>query len=398
MPNPGLAAPASEAGGRNGLIGAARAGLTARAPAPHGRAAPAARRTGGELQLPAAVLLGAAFLLGACTTPSRRIAVTSGDDGAILLFDAGLARVDTLRLSEAFPDRSTVGAWLAPDGSALYAAYRSPTAGALVRARVADGAILDRVDFFAGAPAIVYPLYDGRTVLAATEARTAGGSQALLHFLGSDLSAQSEPIPVCSTRIRGLATVRTTDRVYALCDGDVLVDLDRRLRTFVRSVPLGSGDPFTGAGCDARAVSVSSNGSIVFVLCAGTGTIRYLDRVTLEPVDSLAVGVGAESWARSPDGQYAVILRPAEREIVVADLRRRVITGRPVPTYTPRAVTVGSDSRSAYVATGDGASGGSLIEIDLASGAIVRERGSAARPVTLSVWPGEESPVMRWKR
>lgn len=398
MPDPGLAAPASEAGGRNGLIDGAHAGLTARAPAPHGRAASSARRAGRGLRLPSAVLLGAAFVLGACTTPSRRIAVTSGDDGTILLFDAGLSRADTLRLSDAFPDRSTAGAWLAPDGSVLYAAYRSPTAGALVRARVADGAILDRVDFFAGAPVIVYPLYDGRTVLAATEARSAGGSQTLLHFLGSDLSAQSEPIPVCPTGIRGLATARTIDRVYALCEGDVLVDLDRRLRTLVRSVPLDSGDPFAGAGCDARAVAVSSNGSIVFVLCARTGTIRYLDRVTLEPVDSLAVGVGAESWARSPDGQYAVILRPLDREIVVADLRRRTITGRPVPSYTPRAVTVGSDSRSAYVATGDGASGGSIIEIDLASGAIVGEHGSAARPVTLSAWPGEESPVMRWKR
>lgn len=398
MPNPGLAAPAGEAGGRNRLIDGGRARLTARAPAPHRRAAPAVRRTGGGLRLPAAVLLGTAVLLGACTTPSRRIAVTAGDDGTILLFDAGLARVDTLRLSETFPDRSPVGAWLAPDGSTLYAAHRSATAGALVRARVADGAILDRVDFFAGAPAVVHPLYDGRTVLAATEAPAAAGSQTLLHFLGTDLSAQSEPIPVCSTGIRGLATVRTTDRVYALCDGDVLVDLDRRLRTFVRSVPLGAGAPFTGTGCDARAVAVSSNGSIVFVLCARSGTIRYLDRVTLEGVDSLAVGVGGESWARSPDGQYAVILRPAEREIVVADLRRRVITGRPTLEYAPRAVTVGSDSRSAFVAAGDGGTGGSIVEIDLASGAVVREHASAARPVALSAWPGEESPVMRWKR
>lgn len=366
MPNPGLAAPAGEAGGR--------------------------------LRRPAAALLAAAVLLGACTTPSRRIAVTSGDDGAILLFDAGLTHVDTLRLSERFPDRTPVGAWLAPDGSTLYAAHRSPAAGALVRARVADGAILDRVDFFAGAPVVVYPLYDGRTVLAATQAPTAGGSQALLHFLGSDLSAQSEPIPVCATGIRGLATVRSTDRVYALCEGDVLVDLDRRLRTLVRSVTLRSGDPAADPACDARAVAVSSNGSIVFVLCTRTGWIRYLDRVTLEPIDSLEVGIGADSWARSPDGRYAVILRPAEREIVVADLRRRMITGRPAPDDTPHAVTVGADSRSAFVAAGDRGSRGSIVEIDLASGTIVREHASAAHPVALSAWPGEESPVMRWKR
>jgi DNA-binding beta-propeller fold protein YncE len=391
-------APPSEAGSRHRPVRGVHAGLTTPAHPRHRRAETWARSSRGELRLPAVVLLAATLLLGACATPSRRIAVTSGDDGAILLFSAGLMHVDTLRLSEGFLDRSPVGAWLAPDGTTLYAAHRSPTAGALVRARVADGTVLDRVDFFSGSPAIVYPLYDGRTVLAATVTHAVAGSQTLLHFLGTDLSAQSEPIPVCSAGIRGLATARTTDRLYALCDGDVLVDLDRRLRTFVRSVELTAGDAPTGAACDAQAVAVSSNGSIVFVLCAGTGTIRYLDRVTLEPVDSLEVGVGAQIWARSPDGQYAVMLRPAEREIVVADLRRRVVTGRPLSDLTPYAVTVGSDSRTAFVAAGDGVARGAVLEIDLASGAVVREHGSAARPVALSVWPGEESPVMRWKR
>ncbi|MBE0591669.1 MAG: hypothetical protein IH616_04635 [Gemmatimonadales bacterium] len=324
--------------------------------------------------------------------------MTSGDDGAILLFDAGLAHHDTVRISDGFLEQAPVGAWLAPDGTTLYAARRSATAGALVRARVADGAILDRVDFFRGSPVIVYPLFDGRTVLAATVTRAVDGSQALLHFLGTDLSAQSEPIPVCSAGVRGVATARATDRLYVLCEGDLLVDLDRQLRTFVRGVALGDRRPAGEAACDARAVAVSSNGSIVFVLCARSGTILYLDRVTLEPLDSLTVGAGAEGWARSPDGQYAVILRPEQREIVVADLRRRIITGRPTADSRPSAVSVGSDSHSAFVAAGDGAARGVILKIDLASGAVVRERTSTAHPVALSVWPGEESPVMRWKR
>lgn len=319
------------------------------------------------------------------------------DGGVILLYAAGLTHVDTVRLSDGFLEREPVGAWLAPDGTTLYAARRTATAGALVRARLADGVILDRIDFFDGSPAIVQPLYDGRTVLAATVSRSAGAAHTLLHFLTADLGAQSEPIPVCDAGVRGIATARTTDRLYVLCEGDVLVDLDRRLRTLVRHVALTPVEA-AGSGCDARAVAVSSTGSIVFVLCAHTGAIRYLDRITLEPLDSLVVGAGAEAMERSPDGQYAVVLRPAEREIVVADLRRRLIAGRHASALTPRGLAVGSDSRRAFVATGDGATRGAVLVLDLATGGVVRQHASTARFASLSVWPGEESPVMRWKR
>jgi hypothetical protein len=350
----------------------------------------------GELRLPAAVPLLTAILVGACTVPSRHIAVTAAEDGTILIYDAGLTHIDTVRLADGFLDRGAVGAWLAPDGTTLYAAQRTPTAGALVRARVADGAILDRIDFFDGTPAIVHPLYDGRTVLAATVSWSGDPPHTLVHFLGRDLSVQGEPVPVCDAAMRGLATTRASERLYALCGGDVLVELDRGLHTLVRTVSVNSRSEPVTARCDATALAVSSNGSIVFVLCAQSGTIRYLDRLTLEPLDSLEVGIGGERWSRSPDGRYAVILRPAQREIVVADLRRRAVTGHLTMPFTPTAVVVGSDSRVAYATAGDGAGGGVIVEITLASGTIARQHETVARAASLSAWPGEESPVMRW--
>jgi DNA-binding beta-propeller fold protein YncE len=322
--------------------------------------------------------------------------VTAADGGAILVYDASLSGADTVRLADGFLDRGAVGAWLAPDGTTLYAARRTPTAGALVRARVADGVILDRVDFFDGAPAIVSALYDGRTVLAATVSRSGPAPRTLVHFLIRDLSAQTEPVPACDAAIRGLATTRGSERIYALCDGDTLAELDRGLRTLVRTTSVDGPGETSGARCDATDVAVSSNGSIVFVLCAAAGTIRYLDRLTLQPLDSLAVGSGGRRWARSPDGQYAVVLRPDEHEIVVADLRRRAVTGRPTVPFAPGTVVVGSDSRVAYVTAGDGTGEGVIVEIALASGTVVREHGTVPRAVALSAWPGDESPVMHW--
>ena len=79
------------------------------------------------------------------------------------------------------------------------------------------------------------------------------------------------------------------------------------------------------------------------------------------------------------------------------DVRRRVITGRIATRQPPTAVATDSDSRSAYVATGVGEVPGLLLKIDLAAGSVLRETATIAMPITVSVWPGEESPVMRWQ-
>jgi hypothetical protein len=352
----------------------------------------------GELRLPvrvAAIVL--VVLVTACTTRSRHVAVTSGADGTVVVFTSDLRTADTVPVPEDGPGQHT-GAWLAYDGTTLFAARATAAAGALERARLADGALLERVDFYAGTPALVHPLFDGRTVMVATVERSGLAVRSTLHFLTLDLSSQTSPVPVCDTRVLGLATVRPNDRVYLLCDRDRVVEIDRRLRTLIRTVDLPAPAEPEQSPCGASDIGIASTGSIVFVLCGETGHLLYLDRVTLEPLDSLEVGYGGLRLARTPDGQHVVVTRPGRREVVVADVRRRTIVGRITTAYPPLAVVAGADSRTAYVSTGLPDVPGRLLRVDLPSATVSADVPTIPMPVTVSVWPGEESPVMRWKR
>jgi hypothetical protein len=351
----------------------------------------------GELRLPVRVAAIVLAVTAACTAPSRRVAVTSGADGTVVVFAGDLRTADTVPLSEDGPGRR-IGASLAYDGTTLFAASATAAAGAVERIRLADGAMLERVDFYAGTPTLVHPLFDGRTVMVATVERSGLAVRSTLHFLGLDLSSQTSPVPVCDTPVLGLATVRPNDRVYLLCDGDRLVEIDRRLRTLVRTVDLPAPAAPDQSPCGASDVGIASTGSIVFVLCGESGRLLYLDRVTLEPLDSLDVGYAGILLARTPDGQYVVITRPGNKEVVVADVRRRTIVGRIPTEYDPLAVVAGADSRTAFIATGPPNAPGRLLRIDLPSASVSADVPTVPMPVTVSAWPGEESPVMRWKR
>jgi hypothetical protein len=356
------------------------------------------RRIGldGELRLPVGVAAGIlGVLVTACTTPSRHLAVTSGADGTVVALDGELRTMDTVPVPHDRPGQP-IGASLAYDGTTLFVARATATAGTVERARLADGAVLDRVDFYAGAPVIVHPLFDGRTVMVVTIERSGSSMRATLHFMGLDLSSQTSPIPVCGTRVLGLATVRPNDRVYLLCDGDRVVEVDRRLRTLITTVDLPRPTTSDQSPCGASDIGIASTGSIVFALCAETGRLLYLDRVSLDAIDSLDVGYGGQWLVRAPDGQHVVVGRPDRREVVVADVRRRVIVGRIATEYAPLAAVVGADSRTAYVATGIPRVPGRLLHIDLQSAAVRRDVPTVPMPITLSAWPGEESPAMRW--
>jgi hypothetical protein len=169
------------------------------------------RRIGpdGELRLPVGVAAGMlGVLVTACTTPSRHLAVTSGADGTVVALDGELRTMDTVPVPDDRPGQP-IGASLAYDGTTLFVARATATAGAVERVRLADGVVLDRVDFYAGAPVIVHPLFDGRTVMVVTVERSASSMRATLHFIGLDLSSRTSPIPVCDTRVLGLATARS---------------------------------------------------------------------------------------------------------------------------------------------------------------------------------------------
>lgn len=260
---------------------------------------------------------------------------------------------------------------------------------------MADGSLLERLDFYRGQPSRLYPVFDGVSVYALTNEPTDAGTRGSLHVLGYDLTARSEPIALCDTPVRGVTTTRAAEDVFAVCDGDTLVEIDRNLRTRVRvaSVP---GDS-AGTACGASDVAMSSTGTVLFVLCGTTGTILYLDHLTLDPIGGVTVGVGGRRITRTPDGQYVTVLRPDDREVVLVDVRRRAITGRVATRHPPTDAAANSDSRTVFVTAGSAGAPGTLLEIDLATGAVLAETETVTAPVSVSVWPGEESPVMRWQ-
>lgn len=336
----------------------------------------------------------AAFLLAvtACSAPPRRVAV-AGEDGTVVIYHADLTVADTLTAVGG----QVAGGWLGRDGSTLYLAQRTANAGSLVRARRADGVMLDRLDFYRGVPRLVRMLPGGRAVIAVTDERAPdAATRSTLHFLGPDLATLAEPVPVCDAPVLGAATEKTTDRLYVLCGGDHVSEIDRKLRRFVRAMPV-PGDT-TGRRCDATDIAVSSTGSIVFVLCTSSGELRYVDRLTLTWLASLDIGEGGTAMTRSPDGRYVLVIRPRVSEVVIADVRRRAVLARIETTGTPAAATVATDSRSAYLVThGIDTVGARVLRIDLRDLRVVAEASAPRAPRSVSVWPDADSPVMRWK-
>lgn len=310
--------------------------------------------------------------------------------------DATLIVADTHERQDALDGTVPAGAWFAYDGTTIFSASRRGFGGSITRARTVDDALLDRMDFYRGRPEHVYPVFDGTSVYVVTNQPTDVGTRSTMHFLGFNLTALTDPVPLCDSAALGLATTKLAEDLFVLCQGDTLVELDRTLRTRVRVADVASGDS-TGTSCGAADISMSSTGTVLFVLCSASGTLLYLDHLTLEPIRSLPVGAGGARMARAPNGQYVIVIRPEAREVVVLDVRRRVVTGRATTSQPPRAVAADSDSRSAFVATGIEGAAGTLLKIDLASGTVRAEAPTAAMPISVSVWPGEESPVMRWE-
>jgi hypothetical protein len=103
--------------------------------------------------------------------------------------------------------------------------------------------------------------------------------------------------------------------------------------------------------------------------------------------------------ARSPNGRYLLVIRPQAREVVIADVRRRAVLAQIETSGTPVAAAVATDSRTAYVVIHPlERAGGRVLKIDLHDLRVVGEAPAPRAPRSLSVWPGADSPVMRWKR
>ena len=281
-----------------------------------------------------------------------------------------------------------------PGGASLYLGVSHSGGSAVSWINRSTGFSLARLELPQDSLTLLRLLPDARSLAITTVSlEGAGAYESVLHIVPTDLSAPGTRIPLCGGAVVELATYGVRDRMYALCRGDELAEIDRKLGVRVRSIQLS---PAPGAqACGAADVHTSSNGSVVFVLCAGSGTLLYLDRVQLTPFDSLFVDIGAQQLARTPSGRYAAITRPRDNELVIVDLRQRHVTHR-LPVDGVAHAAIGIDGRSVFV-TATTAMESRLYRVTLATGEVQQHQLTVHDPLGVAVWPGPKSPKMRWR-
>ena len=329
--------------------------------------------------------LAALGLLTACSPAPRWVAVAGDGAATILLFSADLSHADTISLQSALDTTETVrDVAFAPDGASLWVTVASDSAGALLRVRREDGRAVERLPL-AGVPTVVSVLPDARAVLAAV----AGEPRGVVHFIPTTSADDPVRLAVCGGEVRDVVPLDALNRLYVICEGDTVAEVDTELRITIRTVPLAA-DAETGA-CGAGAGGRSANGTVIFVLCEATGRLLYLDRVRLSPLGSVELGAGVRGMVQTPGWSEALIVRPAGDRLLVVDLgRRRVRAEIEMPHPTPPSAS--GDGRWAY-----GVGNGALFRLDVGRAAVettVEVPDWAAR---VAVWPGYRSPVMRWR-
>jgi DNA-binding beta-propeller fold protein YncE len=131
----------------------------------------------------------------------------------------------------------------------------------------------------------------------------------------------------------------------------------------------GASTPPSGRSCSATFVSISADGSRLFVACNAAGTVqvwRSADR-TLER--EIPVGAGAYNVEPSPDGRWLVVTNKKAQSISVIDATEwkevaRLATSRPVV----HGVAWSPDSRYVYISQESiGAEAGAVDVFDMSS-------------------------------
>lgn len=329
---------------------------------------------------PAALTLPLLLALASCSPEPRWIAVAG--DQSVLLLDGRLQSTGTLAL----PARSTALESTADGSGILVGADTETQSGIITWLRRADGAELLHQRL--GGPIRGLSLdREGRRVFVLSEG--AGGG---LTILQADRLTEERAIPVCPEPV-SLTFSPDGDRAYVTCRPGAVAEVDPKLQIVLRSRLVGAD---SGRACGAGRGALSANGTLLYVPCAGTGQLLYLDRVTLRPWDSVSVGAGAAVTVVTPSA-LAVTLLPDSDRVVLVNLRSKALVAMVATPPNPVDVALSAGGRLAFVVTAgrDGAQG-AVLELDAQTGA---ELGRAAIPPgagAVYVWPGRRASRMHW--
>lgn len=307
----------------------------------------------------------------------------SGDSvRSVLVFGPELAPRDTVELGEDAADAGSMSDIQAsPGGGGVYVLITHANASSVVEIPLAGGdaaAVTDAV-----------PPRASRLTITPRARQLLVLAEGALHFTDPRRRELDRTVRVCESAAVGAAVLRHADRAYVTCGEGSVAEINLRLRRPIRSSPLGACGPGTPA--------LSLNETVLFVPCAETGALLYLDRMTLTPIDTVAVAPGIRDVMLSRKLNRAVVTG-AVGIVALVEVRSRAVRFLEISGPLLDAALSG-DGRSAYLlVSGNMPAGRSLQELDLATATQVASRPVPEWASGIATWPGERTPVMWWRK
>ena len=265
------------------------------------------------------------------------------------------------------------------DGTSLYITY-SDIAPGLREYRRDDGELIDQIPLKSDEHAAQAFDRKARSLYLAD-----GGDVVSLHLAPLSIAAR---MPACANWLTALTFFDHAARLFAVCHDGTVTEIDTKLARVVRRVPIGS-----ETRCEPTATMLSANGTVLFVACR-RGRVLYLDRVTLRTLYSVDIDAEIADMVLDATGRFAVIIPGAGAEIIVLDVRRRVVTARIGMTQSPLDAAAAADG-TVVILTGDGVTNGMLVVLDPSTGQTTNAIPPPPGSRLVALWP-DDSPVMRW--
>ncbi len=338
----------------------------------------------------AAILLA----LAGCTPRPRLIAVAT--EHSVIFYDAALNPRDTVNLREITRGELVPRAMLfGGDGTSVILALDGGTAGTLVQVGRFEGTLLKQIALTGEHPDQIVPFADGHRFLtlgraAESAADSARGVASLVSL--SFREATRVRLGLCDGDPVGAAVHSDGKKAFVVCDTDAVVELDAELGRVVRHSRLDPTNSNAGR-CGAAGIALSPNETLLLVPCRLSGWLLYLDRVTLAPFDSVAIGPGGQRLLVSSRLPGTLLISGDRQLLRVVLSAHRVDTLATLPGPV-RAFARSADARSVYGALGDGTNG--LVRLDPTTGIAVAKATGPPGVGAIAVWPGVEAPVMTW--
>lgn len=316
------------------------------------------------------VLTAACVALTGCAPAPRWLAVGTSD--AVVFLDGRLHQVARAPL----PIEPQQLAF-APDGASLFIGAAQGPGLSLLARLPREGGALGGTSVEGDVRRLAFTR-DGRTLLLATSRGPTG-----LMVASTATLAVTRIAIACDAN--DLVATASGERAYLICADGKVVEVDPALQLVVQVADLGGREP----RCEPAAAALSANGTVLFVACAASGALLYLDRVTLAPFDSLTIPSGARHLAVS--GRHALLTIPGvEGQLVIVDVRARSVQ-QVVSLPGALNVAVTAAGRRALVTAPP-----RIIEVDVDTGQVLQDTTHAGITGSLALWPGPWEPRIRW--